>query len=90
MNDPGSCVQLLKLNLLSNLILSVLQSNRSLEPLIHAVLEKALTCEHRQTLISVSQDFKQERNRLKNIVSDLKDVKMLPETRKTLSAFLSK
>ena len=38
MMDSGACVQLLKLNLLSNLILSVLQSQPSLEPYIQDIL----------------------------------------------------
>ena len=79
--DAGACVQLLKVNLLSNLLLSVVQQHPDLEDQVCQLIQAATCCEHRPVLLTVSQDFKAERNRLRMIAGDIKDVTLKPETR---------
>ena len=86
--DAGACVQLLKMNLLSNLLLSVVQQTPSLEPDVLTIIKCATSCEHRPTLLTVSQDFKPERNRLRIILKDTQDVTLMPDTRQAIDAFL--
>ena len=64
--DPGVCVQFLKVNLLSNLILSVLlkDATATAEPLVCEVLRAATACPYRETVLQKSQDFKKEKIRL--------------------------
>ena len=52
--NPNICVQLLKVNLLSNLILSVLREDNSSRHAIEAILEAAVNCRHRVTLLNKS------------------------------------
>ena len=52
--DPSICVQLLKVNILSNLILSVLRQDLTTLKQIEAILQAAIDCKHRQTLLNKS------------------------------------
>lgn len=61
---------MLKVNLISNLILSVLREDLSTAENIESVLKAAVSCPHRLALIQKSQEFKQERQRLRRILED--------------------
>ena len=69
-SDPGVCIQMLKVNLLSNLILSVLRSDKATAENINAILRAAIDCPYRTTMLKQSQDFKAERVRLGRILND--------------------
>ena len=73
--EPSICVPLLKLNLISNLLLSTLQTDPQLEQLIQDFIKLAVESEYRTTLLKKSQDFKPEKSRLEKISKD-KSVKM--------------
>ena len=51
LSDAGVCIQMLKVNLLSNLILSVLRKDRSAESDINAILQAAIDCPYRITML---------------------------------------
>ena len=50
-SDPGVCIQMLKVNLLSNLILSVLRSDKATAENINAILRAAIDCPYRTTML---------------------------------------
>ena len=92
-SDAGVCVQLLKLNLISNLVLSVLQEDNeqrrqdAYETQIQEIISAAIECEHRKVLLSKSQEFKAEKKRLGKIIED-KRLKMSKQTNQLLVQFL--
>ena len=61
---------MLKVNLLSNLILSVLREDQTSARRVNEILSAAVDCPYRVTLLRKSQDFKAERVRLKRILAD--------------------
>ena len=60
-----------------------------MEDCVREIIKTATRCVHRVTLLTISQDYKDERKRLRAIVNDLKDVKLRPDTREALETFLN-
>ncbi len=71
-SDAGVCVQFLKFNLISSLILSVLREDPGAQAKVNQVLQAAVDCPHRLTLLNKSQEFKKEKSRLTMILKDAK------------------
>ena len=75
--DKSVCVQLLKVNLLSNLILSVYPGSDAETRLdVEQILVAAVDCPHRLALLTRSEDFKPERLRLQRMLNDAKKLKI--------------
>lgn len=88
--DPQLIVVLLKINLLSNLLLSTLQAtdcNDAIEDSVQKFIYQASQSSYRESLLTKSQDFSAERERLKKISAD-QSVNMKKETRHLLKQFL--
>ena len=88
--DSGVCIQLLKVNLLSNLILSVMREDQEVyQPLVEDVLRVAVDCPLRGTLLTKSSQFKKEKVRLGKILGDANKLGFAKsDTEKLLEAFL--
>lgn len=74
--DKGVSIQLLKVNLLSNLVLSVYPSGGpSTRREIEKIVGAAIACPHREALLTRSADFKPEKLRLKKMLADARMLK---------------